>query len=306
MTANCSDLLQFDTTVIQNDLASQLSFLSYVSEENYDEMKRSYSASIPDFFTGKYDQFEKKRSEMTKVLSLSQVTKVHQSYYQHALSAGGAAAFASCVAEQSRKLISAWVEKTTADSIVVVVKTGVLGHEDVEFKTSPIQPRERPRTLAAGGSQALTFAYDPRRDFVLTINAESRRAMAQDQAVISVPRTRKLRLTKPQKPVTTSITCGAGGQGSTSGNRIFTDGALFADEDYYLLPETVRELSREPVWSGGGLRYFTLVQTQTVVDGKVKRIDLHPTDIDGTSGDTQSNVRITYQATVERILVVEE
>ena len=306
MPETCSDLLKFDTTVIQNDISSQLSFLSYVNRQNYDEMKRNYSLSVPEYFTAGFDEFEKKRSEMTKIVALSQITKVHQNYYHHALSEGGAAAFASCIVGQSGKLIYAWVEKKTTDSIIIVVKTGVIGIETVEFKVSPIQPHELPTVLNAGGSQALTFAYDPRRDFALTINAESGNSHAQDQAVIGVPAVRKLRLTKPQKRLTASITCGAGGHGNTSANRIFTDSAFVADDDYYLLPETVRELSRAPVWEGGGLRYFTLIKTQTVVDDRVKRIDLHPTDIDGTSGDTQSNIRITYEVIAECIRIVEE
>jgi hypothetical protein len=50
---------------------SDLRWLKLVNSENYAEFKQSASAAVPDYFTGNYDEFEKKRSTLMTQESLS-------------------------------------------------------------------------------------------------------------------------------------------------------------------------------------------------------------------------------------------
>lgn len=310
---NCSNLLTFDTTEIKSDFSSKIAFLQYVNAQNYEEMKQKYSLSLFDYFSGDFDSFAQKRNALTQLLIESEVTELSQSYYQHALSRDGAQAYAQCVAETNRKQIAAWVEFSTSTEIVIVVRTGVIGEDTISVSIEPSGANDQPKLevqLIAGGSRAFKFAYNPKTDFFVIVNSTSKKTGAQEQAIVEVPRIRSMRIIEDVIDVTTSITAGAGGQGNSSANPTWDDGSLVAPVGYYLLQETFREVPpRVPVWQcvkGGGLRFFELEQTPIMVNGKLKSIHLHPKSIDGTNGDEQGKVRITYTITAMRQRVVED
>jgi hypothetical protein len=54
---NCDNALKFDTTAFNSDFATRYSVLQRVNSSNYEEAKSSWGISVPEYFSGNFDQF---------------------------------------------------------------------------------------------------------------------------------------------------------------------------------------------------------------------------------------------------------
>jgi len=97
--------------------------------------------------------------------------------------------------------------------------------------------------------------------------------------------------------------CGAGCQGNTALCGIYRDVTIAADQDYYLIPATMK--SKEDIIGGPGLAHYNVKWVEDCVNGRVTRMVGHPYGFEGQSGDTQGIVHVTYSVTGEREYIVE-
>jgi hypothetical protein len=303
----CSAALQFDTQTLSRDLASQISFLEYVNKDNYEDMKKNYSASVTDYFDGSFEEFQKKREKLVSLISRSQVHTLHENYFQHTLSPAGAQAYAECLSLKSQNLISAWVEKFGTDAITVKVKTGVLGAESVTYTVSQADPNEAPVELTAGSSQTLSFWYNPRAGITININAKAKLGGGSQGVSLLIPGVRKLEKRTERRELTTYVEAGAGCQGNSAGCMISQDSAFVADAGWRLLPETIVETRRERVWPLGGSLYLMRLEQEVTrnADGEAIRVDVRPRGQNATDANTQCNWRIYLTCQQEREYIAE-
>lgn len=303
---SCEELLKFDVTAISSDYAAQYAAFSYVNQQNYEDMKQKYSASVPEYFSGTYEQFNLKRSELTHLFQEAGVTSLSKSYYTRTLSPEGAKAYAICVAQQSNKPISAWIEAATDTKIVVGLRCGLGGTVQATYTCVGPQPDQNPSgVLNAGGQTALMFSYDPAADFAVAFNVSVSPTNAQDMAVLELPKRRRF-----ERKVRTAVVegwaeAGAGGQGNTSGNPRWKDAELVAPPGYTLNPNTTRVVERKVI-GGPGLGQFTM-QWQPVAnaEGRIVKLTAHPTGMDGLSGDTQGIEQIRVSVIAEQPYIAE-
>lgn len=292
---DCEKLLTFDTKQVRTDFATQFAFLSSVTAENYDEMKKDFSAFVPGYFTGDYAEFQRRFSITSELVSHQSSTTFAQSYLQRSLSPGAAQNYARCLVESSKKLVGAWISEVSDDMIVVSVRTGALGEDKVTVTVQPASLGVEPVTLSAGGVTALAFPYNPRKDFLLVLQAQSTKTNSQDATVLKYPKRRALELKRDPVEVRGYIEAGAGFNGNTAANAHWLDAELLAPDGVELDIGTLSEVSREKVWPLGGLKSFRLEVTEgRDAKGRLVRLRLHPTGIDGTHGDHQGNVRVHY------------
>ncbi|MFT3721177.1 hypothetical protein [Pseudorhodoferax sp.] len=304
---DCENLLTFDTTLVKTDFATQFAFLSSVTEQNYEDMKKDFSAFVPGYFDGSYSEFNQKRNITTQLVSLSSSTSFVQSYQKRSLSPGAAESYARCLVDKSRKLIGAWISHVSEDVIVVSIRTGAAGEDKVTVTAHSPSLKMDPMTLLPGRVTAIPVDYDKRKDFLLVLNAKSEKTGTQDAAVVEYPRRRSLVMKTEVTEIKGHIEAGAGFNGNTSANPHWLDADLLAPDGAYFKRETLTEVSREKVWALGGLRYFVLEITEgRDSSGRLVRLHLHPTSIDGTDGDHQGNVRIHYMVRAYRDYVVDE
>lgn len=303
---SCEDLLKFDVTAIASDYASQYAAFSYVNQQNYEEMKQKYSASVPEYFSGSFEQFNSKRNELTHLFQEAGLTSLSKSYYTRTLSPEGAKAYAICVAQQSNKPISAWIEATTDSKIVVGLRCGLGGNVQVTYTCIGPQPDQNASgTLNAGGQTALMFSYDPAIDFAVAFIVTVNPTNAQDMAVLELPKRRRFERRVRTIVVEGLAEAGAGGQGNTSGNPRWKDAELVAPSGYTLNPNTTKVVERKVI-GGPGLGHFTM-QWQSIAnaDGRVVKLTAHPTGMDGLSEDTQGIEQIRVSVIAEQPYIVE-
>ncbi|MGC3985738.1 MAG: hypothetical protein QM777_14060 [Pseudorhodoferax sp.] len=304
---DCENLLTFDTTLVKTDFATQFAFLSSVTEQNYEDMKRDFSAFVPGYFDGSYSEFNQKRNVTTQLVSLSSSASFAQTYQKRSLSPGAAESYAKCLVENSRKLIGAWISHVSDDIIVVSVRTGATGTDKITVTAKPASLKIDPITLLPGSVTAIPVDYDKRKDFLLVLNAKSENSGTEDSTVVEYPKRRSLEMKTEVTEVKGYIEAGAGFNGNSAANPHWLDADLLAPDGSYFKRETLTELSREKVWADGGLRNFVLEVTEgRDSSGRLVRLRLHPRDIDGTDGHRQGNVRIHYMVRAYRDYVVDK
>jgi hypothetical protein len=302
----CEDALQFDVTSASSDYASQYAVFSFVNQQNYEEMKQKFSASVPEYFSGSYDQFSKRRSELTHLFQEAGVTTLHKSYFTRALSAEGAKAYAICIAQQTQKAISAWIEAATDTKVVVGLRCGLGGNVTVDYSCIGPQPDQNSTgTLNAGGQTALMFSYDPAVDFVVAFNVKISPANAQDMVVLELPKRRRFEKKVRTTVVEGFVVAGAGGNGNTAGNPRVEDAELVAPAGYYLNLNTTKVMESQVI-GGPGLAFYKMTWLPvTNDDGRIVKITAHPTGMNGASGNTQGINRIKVSVIAEQPYIAE-
>lgn len=300
---SCENLIQFNVEALNRNKATMFAALKFVNQENYAQMKERYSATVPGYFDGDYENFKKERNKLTQLFIAAGYTSLQESYYRHSLSPEGAKAYAECVARTAQKPIAAWIEKVTDDFVAVGVRCGLGGSVNVKYEVYGATPKNAPSILKAGGSEVLLFDYNPKQPFIVAINATVQESGAQDSVVVDLPKVRNFEIRKEQKEVSGQMMAGAGCQGNTAGCQIYRDVILVADQDYYLLPNTLRVVREESF--GSGLMRYSVSWVQDANEGPVRRMVGHPYGFEGNSGDTQGIGYITWAVTAEREYIVE-
>lgn len=300
----CEDLIQFDVTAVTSNITNQYAMLQFVNQQNYEETKTNLGADFPDYFSGSYDEFKLRRNELTKLFIAAGYNNQQTSSYRRTLSAASADAYGKCLAENSRKPISAWIGEVSSDKIAVTLRNG--SRENVKYEVVGATPLNSHGRLQDGGSQILMFAYDPNKDFMVAFNSIGDTSGDADTTLVELERIRHFEVRKSQKELIASFTCGAGCQRDQDGCRISTDAEFVADQDYYLLYDTRRVISTEVIGGSPGLMRYDL---QWIVDSsagpKPRRIIAHPANMHGNSGDTQGIIKVTCSIIAEREYIVE-
>jgi hypothetical protein len=248
----CSDALQFDTTILQRNVAAQLSILNTVNSSNYSQMKDKLGASIPGLFDGSFDSFSEKRSELQSSFSLQQRNEITENLYQRVLSPEGARAYALCL--QSNANLVAWVSSTgiTNNRIAVTVRNNLPGNATLTYTVSGATPMNAPSALTAGSEETLFFNSPRASDFFLVINGRN----AQSNASFTVPPIElpayvEYRRNRNTINVSGAGKCGAGCNGSTSGCQLHENATLNAPIGYTLMPGTPSSTGRRTIGGPG-------------------------------------------------------
>jgi hypothetical protein len=299
---DCKDTLTFDTLTTKNDFMSQLSILSLVTADNYEEAKQKWSATVPGYFDGDYDSFLRKKSHLSDMFSLSNIEVSHQEYFQHTLSRDARANYAACIAGKDNLPIAAWVDSFDKTTIVVKVANRMVDTTiDIKVVGNP-QPSEPPSRLGTNADQALEFPWDPKEGATITFNVKN--AVSGNQlrsTTVAVPPLRKVEQRKENKTLTTTVDLGAGADGSTAGRQIKVGRPFVAPPGFSILAETVTEVSH----TGFGLIRTNVTWAPEVVDGRVARLNCVIGDSEADNGDTQRPMTFTYSVESVRNYLVE-
>ncbi|MEG2029707.1 MAG: hypothetical protein RR376_03555 [Janthinobacterium sp.] len=308
MNSDCEKLIQFDTTIIQNDITSRYSLFSYINRDNYEEMKKSYSASIPEYFTGDYDEFKQKRSVFTSLFVSSGLSEQSQSYYHHALSHDSSQNYAACLAKVGSKPISLWVDSFGEDTINISFRSGLLGAAKLNYTVTGAEAvldaagkKQEFGELVGAGSETVMFKYDKTKKFSIVVNAKTEN-QGKDSMSLEVPAVRNLVIKSEFKDIDITLWCAAGADGNTAGRPTWADGEFVAPAGFVLLPDTICEISREMSWPG--IAHFQVSKTPNAA-APITRVLMHPYDFEGTNGDTQGKVTLRYRITAERKYLVD-
>ena len=157
MMDECKDTLTFDTEVTKTDYLALQSMLSLVSAGNYTEAKQNWSATVPDYFTGDYDAFQRKRTQLMALFTTSNITVAPGEHFRRALSADARANYAACVAAKSNLPIAAWVDSFDDTTIVVKVANMMVDTSVAIKVVGQPQPTEAPANLGTNADQALEW-----------------------------------------------------------------------------------------------------------------------------------------------------
>lgn len=299
---SCERLMVFDTTVIQNNIAARYSVLQMVNQQNYESIKQSGSANVPGYFTGNFEDFRQKRSQLESLFAASGGFTVEQGFYRHALSPAGAQAYAECVARQGGKPISAWIANKDSDSMVAVtVKNGTPGNSTVVFSVRGTSaPMNEPIPLSAGSNQTLLFPRDSAKPFFVVINAINPQTQATDSTIVELPRVRQFQMVSEEKLANATVMCAAGCQGNTAGCRIVEPGKLVAPAGYGLDRNTLREVGRKVRFGPGSKNLDVRWVEGNGPDGTLQSLDGQVQSCEGNSPHTQGATEITYEVRATR------
>lgn len=305
---DCEKLIQFDTTVIQSDITSRYSLFSYINRDNYEEMKKTYSASIPEYFTGDYDEFKQKRSAFTSLFVASGLSEQSQSYYHHALSHESAQNYAACLAKVGSKPISVWVDSFGENTINISFRSGMLGASKLNYTVTGAEAvldasgkKQEFGELVGTGSETVMFKYDKKKKFSIVVNARTENN-GRDSVSLEVPAARNLVIKSELRDIDVTLWCAAGADGNTAGRPTWADAEFVAPAGFVLLPDTICEIARE--MRNPGIAHFQVSRTPNAAT-PITRVLMHPYDFEGTNGDTQGKVTLTYRITAERKYLVD-
>ena len=299
---DCKDTLTFDTETAKTDFMSQMSILSLVTADNYEEAKQKWSATVPGYFDGDYDSFMRKKSHLSDMFALSDIKISHGEYFRRALSPDSRANYAACMASKDNLPIAAWVDSFDNTTIVVKVSNKMVDTSvDITVVGNP-QPSEPPARLGTNADQALEFPWDPKAGSTITFNVKNAATGNQLRSTtVAVPPVRKIEQRTEYKTLTTTVDLGAGADGSTAGRQIKVGRPFVALPSFSILPETVTEVSH----TGFGLIRTNVTWTPEIVDGRVARLNCVIGDSEADNGDTQRPMTFTYSAESVRHFLVE-
>lgn len=307
MPSPCDNLIQFDTQHVSNSLASMYSALQFVTMENYEQMKKDMSASVPGYFDGTYNEFKMKRNKLTSLFHQAGFTSLQQDYYRHTLSQAGAEAYARCVAEQSNKPLSAWIGARSEETLAVMVRCGLPGAVTMKVSVVGAQPLGGQTDYEVPGSGVITilFQHNQKKSFLIGLNASIGAPLNISAAdTIFLPAIREFEIRTESKRIQSALQAGAGCQGNSAGCQISRELSFVADEGFSLDKSSIQRVSERVVF-GPGIRAYEVQWIYDEADGVVRRAIGRPYNIDGNSGNTQGCLEVTYSIAQTREYVVE-
>ncbi len=297
---NCEAALQFDTVSLQQNYLAKLALLNVVTQSNYEEAKKNYSASVPGYFGGSFDDFAKKRSELTQSLSIDQTTQFDSTYVQRVLSPTGAEAFAKCIATKNGYPLVAWIASgQRSPSVAITIRRNAPGNSKIRISVSApdyIKVMNPEFDLTAASAKTIFVQAPLDKPFLLAINGSDAMTGA-DYTVppIEMPPFVQLVSRREYAAVTGRAVCGAGGHGSTTANYSPTDVYLSAQTGYRLLPATLRITGRAVI-GGPGLVRDPEFEWRSQPNGSSEPNVLigHPKQCEGNSGHTQGHTAYDF------------
>lgn len=296
----CTETLQYDTKIMERNVAAQMSVFNTINASNYSQMKTNLGASFPGYFGGTFDQFNEQRNQLNSQFSQSARSQISEKLYQRVVSATGARNYALCI--QAGAPLSAWVSSTGVldNRIAVTVHNGQAGNSLMTYTVSGATPLNPPEPLSSGSDQTLFFTSPRSADFFLVINGRN----AQTNASYTVPPIEMPAYVayerKPEpREVSGTGRCGAGCQGNTSACPIRNPASLAAPAGFTLLPDTLRQTGRTTVPGTPGINIDPpWTWTKTPNDAPVVMTGT-PGACDGASPHTQGAV--DYQFSVQAV-----
>ena len=256
---SCERLIQFDTVTSSEEYASIYTTLEMIDESNYENAKKNLGVKLPEFLSGNYSEFSEKRSQLRKMMDHSNTTFSKSNYYHHVLSAAGAQLYADCIAKNSGRPISAWIEAKMDTIIIIGIKNGMPGNSNIEFELSGAIPSTplKDNSLSSGSIKHLIFTYDKKTDFALIVSGNIKAIGSIQSTVIVVPKVVKIVKKNERRKLTGKIKCGAGCQSKNSGCQEVRDFVFTADPDFYLLDSTLQK-GAETIVGGPGVRNYSI------------------------------------------------
>jgi hypothetical protein len=299
---DCKDTLTFDTEITKSDYFALTSILSLVTKDNYEEAKSKWGASVPDYFSLDFDSFSRKRERLTQMFSLANITVTSSEHFRRALSPDAAKNYASCMAEKANKPIVAWVESYDEATILVATMNRMA---DTTVQCQAVgnpKPTNEPSKLTTNAKEILEFPWVPRSGATITLNVKNvTTGNVLDGVVLKLAPIRKLEKRTETRELLGTITCGAGGHGSTTANQIYGNVSFVADPSFAIDPDTVREISS----TGGGLIRKDIQWIAKIVDGRVVRLDSSIKGAEADNGNTQRIMTFTFSVQQSRDYLVE-
>ena len=288
---DCKDTLTFDTEVTKSDYFALTSILSLVTKDNYEEAKEKWGAVVPDYFSLDFDSFSRKRERLSQMFSQANITVTSSDHFRRALSPDAAKNYAACMAEKGSKPIVAWVE--AYDEATILVSTMNRMPDTIvqcQAVGSP-KPTNEPSKLVTNAKEILEFPWTPRSGATITLNVKNMTTgNVLDGVVLKVAPIRKLEKRTETRERLGTITCGAGGFGSTTANQIYGNASFVADANFAIDPDTVKEVSH----TGGGLIRKDVQWIAKIVDGRVVRLDSSIKGAEADNGNTQRIMTFTF------------
>lgn len=299
---DCKETLTFDNEVTSVDYLAISSILSLVNRENYDEAKTNWSATIPEYFTGTFDEFKVARSKLTTLFSEINFLSLSSQHFRRVLSPDAAKNYAACVAARANDPIVTWVERHD-DNFVHVATRNLMTDVKVLCKVvGAAQPVDSPSELVTGASENLVFPWIPRNGLTVSINVKNVATGNTLKGVsIQIPPVIYFEKRQEIRKKSVVIHAGAGGDGSTAGSPAYGTGAIAADPGFSIRTET---LTRTPAdWEGGLLPTFAWVAIQLF--DKIVRYEGRVIHAEADNGDTQRNVDYSFTVDTIREYLVE-
>ena len=303
----CEPLIQFDTVITSDEFASTYTLLELVNESNYESAKKSLDVKIPDYFTGNFKEFQEKRSELKRMIDQSNTTYSKSNYYHHILSGTGAMLYAECLAKNSNKPIAAWVEARTDSVIIIGIRSGLIGDSKIEYQISGAVPQNPgpDNILTSGSIKHFSFDYNTKKDFSVIFTGTIKNNGGTQSTVVIVPKTVKLVKKYDRKLLSGKIKCGAGCQNNRYGCEEVRDLTFVADPDFNLVENSLRK-GKEVVVGGPGVRNYKVDIRKEDSGRQLKRLTLHPRDVEGNDPHGQGLIEVEYTITQERVYIEEE
>lgn len=296
----CAPLMAYNTTVLTNNVAAQYSILQFVNQQNYEEMKRNAGAVIPGYFSGKYSEFQAKRSHLQSMLSATGAFREERGFYQHALSADGAAAFGKCVAERGNLPLSAWIENKEPTPIVVMVRNGLAGASSIVYTVTGASPTNRYGPLTANSTHSLLFDRDVRKPFVAVINGTDQATGATYSRAVELPVLREFRRMTVHEDQVVAVRCAAGCGGSTTGCLLRTNGTMTASPGFSFERDTLQRISDKTLSEPGAFNVKVDCVDKVRSDGSIGALECQVESCEGHSGHTQGTQEVRFRARTVR------
>lgn len=313
-TIECRPQEFFSTERVKSNLANQYSVLSIVTRDNYEQMKKSLSVSVPSYFSGDYDEFSKKREQFFSYFEASSTITSSSEFYRHSLSKEGAQAYAECVGSKSNKLFVAYIfneDPKSGTRVSIGFSTRVGGNTTVDWEVRGEKEASgfpRKGSLTPNSSDGTQFLYDRNKDFQVQVRAVDKKTGQIWTEWLTLPRYRIFNtVTDTDDSDRINVGCKAGCQGNTAGCQIPENSEKLAPAGWsYLVPSIAKVASYSP-W-----RYSLLVMNMAPWSstsdtlGRVIKVTSNVTSCEGQNGDTQGYRIDTYAVRRTRDRVVEE
>lgn len=311
----CAGLLQFDTTVLNTNMAAQASVLNMVNQSNYAEMKKSAGASVPGYFDGSYEEFEMKRSHFYSLFQSSLSVVTSSQFYRHALSEVGAKAYAQCLSTTSGAVIDLAAEGDlkTGQTIGVTLFSGARGNSKITYEFGGATPLGGAATgeLQTGQSRTFIFRRDPKTEFALVVNARNTSTEEQKGLFFQIPAYKEYVRTKHRNsddriaPV-----CGAGGHNDFYGNQDVRNVSSLAADGWSYNPNGYvlenRQIIGGPGIAGDPELLSVAWPVEKDASGNNFKITSNISRCRGAHQHTQGHTRFTYRLTREKDQIIEK
>jgi hypothetical protein len=304
----------FSSERVKNNLANEYSVLSIITRDNYEEMKKALSASVPGYFGGDYDEFSKKREEFFSYFEASSSFSSSSEFYRHSLSKEGAQAYAECVGGKQNKLFVAYIfndDPKSGSRVSIGFSTRVGGNTTVDWEVrgeNPVKGFPRKGKLTPNSSDGTQFAYDRRKDFQVQVRAVDKKTGQIWSEWLTLPRYRIFNsVTDFDDSDRIIVGCKAGCQGNSAGCQILENGEKLAPSGWtYEVPSIAFVGSYSP-WRYS-LRAMNMDPWSAATDslGRVIRISSNIRSCEGQNGDTQGYRIDTYAVRRTRDRIVED